>query len=109
MFHQSTPPPSNSAASGMTRWRHFAWARRFGAVLAAVLVAFAAAPAAAQVTVSFTSTPANGEYYVAGESITTRISGLPRLHNFHVSQRHEREPDGSRDRRRHAAGRGDTG
>ena len=60
----------------MTHWRHFAWARRFGAVLAAVLVAFAAAPAAAQVTVSFTSTPANGEYYVAGESITTRISGF---------------------------------
>ena len=55
------------------------------AVLAAPLLALVAAPAAAhdvgtgtQVTVAITSTPANGTHYVAGESITTRISGLGR-------------------------------
>ena len=51
-------------------------AARLCAVLAAPLLALAAAPAAAQVTVSVTSTPANGTHYVAGEAITTRISGL---------------------------------
>ena len=30
-------------------------------------------------TVSITSTPANGEYYVDGEAITTRISGVPQI------------------------------
>ena len=54
-------------------------AARLCAVLAAPLLALSAAPAAAQVTVSITSTPANGEYYVAGEAITTRISGLANL------------------------------
>ena len=50
------------------------------AILAAPLLA--ATPAAAQVTVSITSTPVNGEYYVAGETISTRISGLgPALRN----------------------------
>ena len=78
MFHQCTPPPPpNSAASGMTRRRRFAWTRRLYAILAASVLVLTAAPAAAQLTVSITSTPANGEYYVAGERITTRISGLP--------------------------------
>ena len=48
---------------------------RLCAVVAALLLAFASAPVAAQ-TVSITSTPANGTHYVVGESITTRISGL---------------------------------
>ena len=43
------------------------------AVLAALLLAFAAAPAAAQ-TVSITSTPANGRHYIAGEVIRTRLN-----------------------------------
>ena len=47
-------------------------AARLCAILAAPLLALAAAPAAAQ-TVSITSTPPNGEYYVAGDTITTRI------------------------------------
>ena len=51
-------------------------AARLCAVLAAPLLALAAAPAAAQVTVSITSTPFNGQYYIAGESITARISGF---------------------------------
>ena len=59
----------------MTGRRRLARARC--AILAAPLLALAAAPAAAQVTVSITSTPANGTHYVAGEAITTRISGLP--------------------------------
>ena len=63
-----TPPP----ALGMTGRSRFVRAARLCAVLAAPLLALAAAPAAAQ-TVSITSTPANGEYYVAGEAITTRI------------------------------------
>ena len=50
-------------------------AARLCAVLAAPLLALAAAPAAAQ-TVSITSSPVNGQYYVAGEAITTRISGI---------------------------------
>ena len=49
---------------------------RLGAVLAAPLLALLAAPAAAQ-TVSITSIPNNGEYYVAGETITTRIVTSP--------------------------------
>ncbi len=68
----SPPPPPD-----MTGRRRFVRAARLCAVLAAPLLALAAAPAAAQVTVSITSTPANGEYYVAGEAITARISGLP--------------------------------
>ena len=60
----------------MTGRSRLARAARLGAVLAASLLALAAAPAAAQVTVSITSTPANGTHYVAGEAITTRISGL---------------------------------
>ena len=59
----------------MTRARHFCV--RLCGVLAASLVAFSAVPAAAQVTVSILSTPANGSHYVAGEVIVTRISGLP--------------------------------
>ena len=51
-------------------------AARLCAALAAPLLALAAVPAAAQATVSITSTPANGTHYVAGEAITTRISGL---------------------------------
>ena len=60
----------------MTGRRRLARTARLGAVLAAPLLALVAAPAAAQVTVSITSTPANGTHYVAGEAITTRISGL---------------------------------
>ena len=68
----------------MTRWRHFACARRLWAVLAAQLLVLVAVHAAAQTpvacdgscTVTITSTPANGTHYVAGEAITTRISGL---------------------------------
>ena len=60
----------------MTGRSLLARAARLCAILAAPLLALAAAPAAAQVTVSITSTPANGEYYVAGEAITTRIAGL---------------------------------
>ena len=84
MFAKSPPPPPNNAASGMTRWRRFAWAH-LCAVLAALLLALAALPAAAQTpvaceggscTVTITSTPANGTHYVAGEAITTRISRL---------------------------------
>ena len=56
----------------MTRWRHFSCVR-LCAFLAASLISFAAVPAAAQVTVAITSTPANGTHYVAGEAITTRI------------------------------------
>ena len=52
-------------------------AARLCSVLAAPLFALAAAPAAAQVTVSIVSTPVNGQYYVVGEKIITRISGLP--------------------------------
>ena len=64
-----TPPPP---APGMTGRSRFARAARLCAVLAAPLLALSAAPAAAQ-TVSVTSIPNNGEYYVAGETITTRI------------------------------------
>ena len=66
-------------------------------VLAAALV-LAAAPAVAQVTVSITSTPANGTHYVAGEYITTRITGISptptHLHSGTVSdcQSRTREP-----------------
>ena len=49
---------------------------RLCAVLAVPLLALAAVPTAAQVTVSITSTPANGTDYVAGETITTRLSGF---------------------------------
>ena len=49
---------------------------RLGTVLAAPLLALLAAPGAAQ-TVSITSIPNNGEYYVAGETITTRIVTSP--------------------------------
>ena len=49
---------------------------RLCAVFAAPLLVLAAVPAVAQVTVSITSTPANGTHYVAGDAITTRISGL---------------------------------
>ncbi len=61
---------------GMAGKSRLAGAARLCAVLAAPLLALVAAPAAAQVTVSITSTPANGTHYVAGEAITTRISGL---------------------------------
>ncbi len=42
------------------------------------LAAFAGAPALAQVSVGVTSSPANGTYYVTGETITTRLS-VPQL------------------------------
>ena len=61
---------------GMAGKSRLAGVARLCAVLAAPLLALVAAPAAAQVTVSITSTPANGTHYVAGEAITTRISGL---------------------------------
>ena len=61
---------------GMAGKSRLAGAARLCAFLAAPLLALVAAPAAAQVTVSITSTPANGTHYVAGEAITTRISGL---------------------------------
>ena len=73
------PPPPRVRPDGtscITGRSRLARAARLGAVLAAPLLALAAAPAAAQVTVSITSTPANGTHYVAGEAITTRISGL---------------------------------
>ena len=54
-------------------------ATRLRTVLGALLLALIAAPAAAQVTVSITSTPANGTHYVLGERITTRISGLTQI------------------------------
>ncbi len=61
-------------------------AARLCAVLAAPLLALSAAPAAAQtLTVSIVSTPLNGQYYVVGEKILTRLSGLPAAHS----------PDGS--------------
>ena len=48
-----------------------------GAALALTLAA--AAPALAQeVSVSITSTPANGTHYVAGEAITTRLT-MPQI------------------------------
>ena len=47
-----------------------------GRQLAAALLAALCAFGAAAQTVSITSTPANGTHYVAGEAITTRISGL---------------------------------
>ena len=62
-----SPPPPMTAVTARPR--------RLCAVLAAVL-SLAAAPAAAQVTVSITSTPANGTHYVVGETITTRLSGF---------------------------------
>ncbi len=68
-----TPPPP--PASGMTGGSPLVRAARLCAVLAAPLLALSAAPAAAQ-TVSITSTPVNGEHYVVGEAITTRISGI---------------------------------
>ncbi len=61
----------------MTGRSRFVRAARLCAILAAPLLALAAAPAAAQVTVSIVSTPVNGQYYVVGEKIVTRISGLP--------------------------------
>ena len=80
MSHQSTPPPPSDAGAGMT-----GRCRLAGAVLVAPLLVLAALPAAAQTpvaceggscTVTITSTPANGTHYVAGEAITTRLSGL---------------------------------
>ena len=85
MAHQCTPPPPNSAASGMTSRSRLA---RVGcAVLAAPLLALAAVHVAAQTptpvdcdggscTVTITSTPANGTHYVAGEAITIRFGRL---------------------------------
>ena len=74
MFRKEPPPPRvphNGALDVTDRP-----AARLCAALAAPLLALAAVPAAAQATVSITSTPANGTHYVAGEAITTRISGL---------------------------------
>ncbi len=68
------PPPPPPRASGMTG--RLVRAARLCAVLAAPLLALVAAPAAAQVTVSITSTPANGTHYVAGEAIVVRLGGL---------------------------------
>ena len=42
-----------------------------------------AAPAFAQVSVSITSTPANGTHYVVGEAITTRLT-IPQLNSGEV-------------------------
>ena len=62
----------------MTGRNRLARAARLGAVLAAPILAFLAAPVAAQ-TASFTSTPPNGTHYVAGDAITTRITFSPGL------------------------------
>ena len=61
----------------MTHWYDFTSVRRLCAALAASLLVLTAAPAVAQITVSVTSTPPNGTHYVTGNTITTRISGLP--------------------------------
>ena len=71
----------------MTSRGLLARAARLCAVCVAPLLALAAAPAAAQTqcplaTVYITSTPANGEYYRAGEAITTRLIGV-RGRNVH--------------------------
>ena len=57
-----------------------------GAALALTLAgAFATAPALAQeVSVSITSTPANGTHYVAGEAITTRLT-MPQIASGNVA------------------------
>ena len=49
---------------------------RLCAGLVVPLLALAAVPTVAQVTVSITSTPANGTHYLVGETITTRLSGI---------------------------------
>ena len=51
---------------------------RFAAVLAVLAVAWSSPALAQEVTVSITSTPANGDTYLAGETITTRMT-IPRL------------------------------
>ena len=67
--------PSLASATTLGGWHRLAQRAHLGAALS-VLFALAAVPAAAQVTVSITSTPANGTHYVFGESITTRITGF---------------------------------
>ena len=80
----SRPEAAEAARFGhdrrTTRSRCRAGALARGAALALTLAgAFATAPALAQeVSVSITSTPANGTHYVAGEAITTRLT-MPQI------------------------------
>ena len=56
-----------------------------GAALALTLAGAATAPALAQeVSVSITTTPANGIHYVAGEAITTRLT-MPQIASGNVA------------------------
>ena len=91
MSQKVPPPPPPSLMAASSRWP----APRLSAVLAVPLLALAAVPTAAQVTVSITSTPANGTHYVAGEKITTRLSGVTSvgsLESVSVPDCRERHP-----------------
>ena len=88
--------PSLASATTLGGWHRLAQRAHLGAALS-VLFALAAVPAAAQVTVSITSTPANGTHYVAGESITTRITGFATPNvthavNFSTCRNYPNEP-----------------
>ena len=56
-----------------------------------------AAPALAQVSVSITSSPANGTHQVAGEAITTRLT-IPELHGGNTGAARMKLDVGGRER-----------